>query len=90
MVAVDEAFLRRALRDAACFAQYHATAGDPDSPQYIREYEVAMLELADAPVTVAVDPADLQVALDLLPPRTIAGRKADAIIRLMDAAEVSR
>lgn len=48
MVAVGEVFLRRVLRDALCFAEYHATAGDLDSPQYIREYEVALLELADA------------------------------------------
>jgi hypothetical protein len=83
MVAVGEAFLRRALRDALCFAQYHATSGDPDSPQYIREYETALLELADAPeATPAAEVARLRSGGETL------GRIVVRMSRSMQAARI--
>lgn len=89
VVAVDEAFLRQALRDALCFAQYHATSGDPDSPQYIREYETALLELADAPAAWTVTRLSLLDALRAVLPFSIDADLADSILAALDAQEVA-
>jgi hypothetical protein len=48
-VPVDEALLRSALRDALAFAQMQANLGDEEAPQFVAEYETALLQLADAP-----------------------------------------
>lgn len=51
-VPVDEALLRSALRDALAFAQALENSGDTDATEFVREYETALLQLADAPEAV--------------------------------------